>query len=286
MKNDRGRRDPHPAVARRFLPLGARGNGRGRVEGCSPICSPHRRPCGLMRWLTRRRNRTSMPAPTRRVTSRPDWRSAERWAKRRSPGARPTGRARRGTAGARLASTRATASGRHRLGRRRRPPNRRPASGRAGCSHPVASSARRRHRPSGSAGFRAAAQEIVDIQKNLTDEHKRVAKSWEGAQGTPLPAGIAMGVAMADIENAVAEGDTASRWTIPQSTRAMALLAITMHDGAIAVWDAKYTYWNPRPETPFATWASTATGSPNSRPRSSRRTPRAAPATPVASRRS
>jgi hypothetical protein len=28
----------------------------------------------------------------------------------------------------------------------------------------------------------------------------------------------------------------------------MALLTITMADGGIAVWEAKYTYWYPRPE--------------------------------------
>ena len=100
----------------------------------------------------------------------------------------------------------------------------------------------------GSAEFRAAAQEIVDIQKNLTEEQKRIAKFWEGAQGTPLPAGILLGVSMADIENAASTGDKASRWTLPQVTRAMAMLNITMADGGIAVWDAKFTYWNPRPE--------------------------------------
>lgn len=100
----------------------------------------------------------------------------------------------------------------------------------------------------GSADFRAAAQEIVDIKKNLTEEQKRIAKFWEGAQGTSLPAGIALGVAMADIETAAASGDLASRWTLPRVVRGMALLGIAMHDGGIAVWDAKYTFWNPRPE--------------------------------------
>ena len=100
----------------------------------------------------------------------------------------------------------------------------------------------------GSPEFRAAAQEIVDIQKNLTEEQKRIAKFWEGAQGTSLPAGILLGVSMADIETAASTGDLASRWTLPQVTRAMALLNVTMADGGIAVWDAKFAYWNPRPE--------------------------------------
>ena len=98
-----------------------------------------------------------------------------------------------------------------------------------------------------SAEFRRSAQSLVDIKKNLTEEQKRIAKFWEGAQGSVQPAGITLGVAMADIEKAAAEGDRTARWTIPQSARAIALLNITMADGGIAVWDAKYTYWYPRP---------------------------------------
>ena len=98
-----------------------------------------------------------------------------------------------------------------------------------------------------SAEFRRSAQSLVDIKKNLTEEQKRIAKFWEGQQGTVQPAGITLGVAMADIEKAAAEGDETARWTIPRSARAIALLNVTMADGGIAVWDAKYTYWYPRP---------------------------------------
>ena len=100
----------------------------------------------------------------------------------------------------------------------------------------------------GTPAFRAAAQEIVDIKNNLTEEQKRIANFWEGAEGTELPAGIALKVAMADIENAAGAGDVATRWTLPQVVRAMAMLNVTMADGGIAAWDAKFTYWNPRPE--------------------------------------
>jgi len=98
-----------------------------------------------------------------------------------------------------------------------------------------------------SAGFKAAAQELIDTKKNLTDEQKRIARFWEGPGGTVQPAGLTLGVAMADVEKAAAEGDTSTRWTIPQSARAMALLNVTMADGGIAVWEAKYFYWYPRP---------------------------------------
>ena len=98
-----------------------------------------------------------------------------------------------------------------------------------------------------SAEFKAAAQELVNVKKNLTEEQKRIAKFWEGPAGSVQPAGLTLGVAMADVEKAGAEGDKASRWTIPQLARAMALLNVTMADGGIAVWDAKFTYWYPRP---------------------------------------
>lgn len=98
-----------------------------------------------------------------------------------------------------------------------------------------------------SAGFRAAAQELIDMKKNLTEEQKRIAKFWEGAMGSTQPGGITMGVAMVDIEKATAEGDVATRWTIPQAARAMAMLNVVLADGGISVWDAKYFYWYPRP---------------------------------------
>ncbi len=98
-----------------------------------------------------------------------------------------------------------------------------------------------------SAEFRRSAQSLIDIKKNLTEEQKRIAKFWEGAQGSVQPAGITLGVAMADVEKAASEGDVSTRWTIPQTARALALLNVTMADGGIAVWDAKYLYWYPRP---------------------------------------
>jgi len=96
--------------------------------------------------------------------------------------------------------------------------------------------------------LRAAAQEAVEIKKNLTEEQKALARFWEGGEGTKNPGGITLEVTMAEIEKAAAEGDTATRWTLPQTTRGLALLAVTMMDGGIAVWEAKYHYWYPRPE--------------------------------------
>ncbi|HVE46245.1 MAG TPA: vanadium-dependent haloperoxidase [Acidimicrobiales bacterium] len=92
----------------------------------------------------------------------------------------------------------------------------------------------------GTPEFRAAAQEIVDIQKNLTPEQEKIARFWEGAEGTSLPAGIVISEAEKDI--------AAAKLSLPRVARALALLNIAMADGGIAAWDAKFTYWNPRPE--------------------------------------
>lgn len=92
----------------------------------------------------------------------------------------------------------------------------------------------------GTPEFRAAAEELVDIQENLTPEQEKIAQFWEGAEGTSLPAGIVMSEAEKDVEEAELSG--------PRVTRALALLNIAMADGGIAAWDAKFTYWNPRPE--------------------------------------
>ena len=100
----------------------------------------------------------------------------------------------------------------------------------------------------GSPEFHASARELVDIGRNLTPEQQRIAEFWEGAEGTNLPAGITLVVAMADIEDAASSGPPERRWTIPRVTRALAMLNVAMADGGISVWEAKYAYWYPRPE--------------------------------------
>ena len=91
----------------------------------------------------------------------------------------------------------------------------------------------------GSPEFITSVRALLAVQKSLTDEQKRIAKFWEGAQGTPLPAGILNQLVMDDLRP--------RRLSVPESARAMALVNIAMHDGGISVWDAKFAYWNPRP---------------------------------------
>ena len=53
-------------------------------------------------------------------------------------------------------------------------------------------------RPAAAAGLQHAGVHgrgpgVIDVKNNLTEEQKRIAMFWEGAEGTPLPAGIMLG---------------------------------------------------------------------------------------------
>ena len=112
-----------------------------------------------------------------------------------------------------------------------------------------------------SAEFKKSAQALVDVKTNLTDEQKRIAKFWEGAAGTPLPAGILNQVVLCQLKGGVAKGTTppdcdqsapngmeGSNLSAPEATRVFALINVAMADAGGAVWDAKFVYWYPRPE--------------------------------------
>ena len=92
----------------------------------------------------------------------------------------------------------------------------------------------------GSPEYTTSARGLVNIKNSLTDDQKRIAKFWEGAQGTPLPAGIDNEVVMDDLRD--------RGLSLPEVARVMALINIAMHDGGISVWEAKFHYWYPRPE--------------------------------------
>ncbi|MFP5318786.1 MAG: hypothetical protein ACLGI2_10890 [Acidimicrobiia bacterium] len=98
-----------------------------------------------------------------------------------------------------------------------------------------------------SAEYRASAQKLIDMKNNLTPEQSAIAKYWEGAEGTKLPAGIVNDTYLPDIREKVTTGDASQRWTVPRVARAVALLNVAMSDGGISVWEAKYVYWYPRP---------------------------------------
>ncbi|MGH9267077.1 MAG: hypothetical protein ACRD0D_02760, partial [Acidimicrobiales bacterium] len=71
-----------------------------------------------------------------------------------------------------------------------------------------------------SAEYRASAQKLIDIKKNLTPEQAKIAKFWEGAEGTSLPAGIVNEVYNQDLRQAGGDPDPDRRWTVPQLARA------------------------------------------------------------------
>jgi hypothetical protein len=94
--------------------------------------------------------------------------------------------------------------------------------------------------PFGSAGFEESADRLVALTGSLTDDQRRIAKFWEGAEGTPLPAGILNQVVLDDVRN--------RGLSVPETARLFALVNIAMADAGGGVWDAKFTYWYPRPE--------------------------------------
>ncbi len=99
----------------------------------------------------------------------------------------------------------------------------------------------------GSAEFVAAAQELIDIRKNLTADQEALARFYEGDQGTKLPGGITLDVNAADVLEAASADVEAGGLSLPGAVRAVTLVAVALADAGISAWDAKYTYWNPRP---------------------------------------
>jgi hypothetical protein len=92
----------------------------------------------------------------------------------------------------------------------------------------------------GSPEYLAEGRELVDIGRSLTDDQRRIAKFWEGGQGTPLPPGVWNRVVLDYLAQHGADG--------PQSVRTLALVNVALADAGVAAWDAKYTWWTPRPE--------------------------------------
>ena len=92
----------------------------------------------------------------------------------------------------------------------------------------------------GTASFDEQVRAEMHAQEELTPEQKRATRFWAGGQGTPLPAGIWIQVALARLR-----GDGLST---PREARVLALLTVALADAGVAAWDAKYTYWYPRPE--------------------------------------
>lgn len=82
-------------------------------------------------------------------------------------------------------------------------------------------------------------KEVKDIADHLTRQQLRIALKWSDGAGTPTPPGRWNYIAGPYIMSA--------DFTEVRAARAYALLNMSMHDAAVACWDAKYAYFNPRP---------------------------------------
>jgi hypothetical protein len=96
--------------------------------------------------------------------------------------------------------------------------------------------------------------EIKSYSKNATRKNMQIVTFWADGVGTYTPPGHWNAIAS---ESFVALNYSEVRWA-----RNLALLNITMMDAAISCWDAKYTYFNPRPSQVDPS-IKTMTGTPN-----------------------
>ena len=102
--------------------------------------------------------------------------------------------------------------------------------------------------------FAAEAAEVLYYTKNLTREELRIAHFWADGISTYTPAGHWNYIAATDF---VQQNFSEARWA-----RNMALLNMALMDAAVACWDTKYFYYNPRPSQ-INNQIKTVTGVPN-----------------------
>jgi len=105
-----------------------------------------------------------------------------------------------------------------------------------------------------SVEFSKELAEIKGYSNNATRQNMKIISFWADGVGTYTPPGHWNAIAA---ESFVNKNYSEVRWA-----RNMALLNITMMDAAICCWDAKYTYFNPRPSQ-VDTSIKTLTGTPN-----------------------
>ncbi|RBN50012.1 phosphatase PAP2 family protein [Flavobacterium psychrolimnae] len=96
--------------------------------------------------------------------------------------------------------------------------------------------------------------EVKNYGKNATKKNMQIVTFWADGVGTYTPPGHWNAIAS---ESFVELNYSEVRWA-----RNLALLNIAMMDAAISCWDAKYTYFNPRPSQVDSS-IKTLTGTPN-----------------------
>ncbi len=96
--------------------------------------------------------------------------------------------------------------------------------------------------PPPSTGSAQMQQELAEVKssvENITREQLATVYKWADGVSTPTPPGH---------WNAIAASYLASaHFSEVRTARTYALLNMAMHDAAVGCWDAKYTYFNPRP---------------------------------------
>lgn len=108
--------------------------------------------------------------------------------------------------------------------------------------------------PTASAEMAAEVEEVLWYSKNLTRERLAIVHKWADGAGTYTPPGHWNDIAAEHIRDA--------KYSEVRAARAFALLNMSMHDAAVACWDAKYFYFNPRPSQ-LNPAIKTGTGIPN-----------------------
>lgn len=91
----------------------------------------------------------------------------------------------------------------------------------------------------GSQQFKTELEEVYNLSKDLTREQLRISIFWADGLRTYTPPGHWNYIAASDFAN--------EHFSEPRWARNMALLNMAMMDAAVACWDAKFTYFNPRP---------------------------------------
>jgi hypothetical protein len=105
-----------------------------------------------------------------------------------------------------------------------------------------------------SVQFAKELAEVKNYEKNATRKSMEIVTFWADGVGTYTPPGHWNAIAS---ESFVTLNYSEVRWA-----RNLALLNIALMDAAISCWDAKYTYFNPRPSQ-IDSSIKTLTGTPN-----------------------
>jgi membrane-associated phospholipid phosphatase len=89
----------------------------------------------------------------------------------------------------------------------------------------------------GSAAWKSELESVVEIAANLTFEQERAALWWNGYSPSELQNNWANELILRD------------GLDLPHAARMLADMHVAIADAAIAIWDAKYTWWTSRPIT-------------------------------------